>query len=87
MQFLAVSQNTGDPRPFIEAEGAKTAELTEAGVFEHAYLKADWSGAVIILNAPSQHEAQSAVDSLPLVTHGITSFALTPIIDPATVTQ
>ena len=82
MQFLAVSQNVGDPRPYIQAEGAKTAELQSAGVFERVYLKADWSGAVIVVNAPSRDDAQRAVDSLPLTEHGITSFSLTEVIDP-----
>ena len=46
-------------------------------------LKADWSGAVLLLRTTDLSAARAAVDSLPLVTNGITSFELTEVITPA----
>ena len=85
MKFLAVSSNTGDPTPLLDAEGARTVELQQDGTFELVLLKADWSGAVILLNAANADAARAAVDSLPLVRHGVTRFELTAVIDPADV--
>src|SRR6188472_351146 len=51
----------------------------EAGVLEQALLKADRSGAVLVLDVPDAAAAQAAVDSLPLVRHGVTRFDLTEL--------
>jgi hypothetical protein len=45
MMVLAVSHNTGDPTPHLQAESARMAELQQAGLVELMLLKADWSGA------------------------------------------
>jgi hypothetical protein len=84
MKFLAVSQNLADPSPYLEAEGARTAELQESGVFERVLLKADWTGAVVLINADDAGQARAAVDSLPLVVNGVTRFELTPVVEPPT---
>jgi hypothetical protein len=81
MKFLAVSNNTGDPTPYFASEEARTAELVAAGLFTQVLLKADWSGAVIMVEADDPTAARAAVDSLPLVASGITSFEPTPVID------
>jgi len=52
---------------------------------ERFLLKADRSGAVLLLEATDSTTAQAAVDSLPLVAHGITRFALTPLVELADV--
>jgi hypothetical protein len=72
MMVLAVSHNTGDPTPHLQAEAARMAELQQAGLVELMLLKADWSGAVLVLRAADLAAAREAVGSLPLVTHGIT---------------
>ncbi len=82
MMFLAVSQNVGDPTPYLAAEDARMQELQQTGVVEQMLLKADWSGAVLLLRAADQAAAREAVGSLPLVTHGITRFELTEVITP-----
>jgi len=79
-KFLAVSQNTGDPTPYAEAEAARTAELQKEGLIELALLKADLSGAVFLLRAADLASARKTLDSLPLVVHGITSFELTGVV-------
>ena len=83
MMVLAVSQNTGDPTPHLQAEAARMAELQQAGLVELMLLKADCSGAVLLLRAADLAAAREAVSSLPLVTNGITSFELTEVIPPA----
>jgi hypothetical protein len=82
MKFLAVSHNTGDPTPYLAAESARSNELLASGVFNEFLLKADWSGAVILVDADDSATARAAVDSLPLVANGVTSFELTEVIEP-----
>jgi hypothetical protein len=53
----------------------------EAGVLEQALLKADRSGAVLVLDVPDAATARAAVDSLPLVRHGATRFDLTELVE------
>ena len=84
MMVLAVSHNTGDPTPHLQAEAARMAELQQAGLVELMMLKADWSGAVLLLRADLA-AAREAVGSLPLVTNGITSFELTEVITPGSI--
>lgn len=79
MKFLAVSDNAADPRPFIEQETAQMEQLTRAGVVEQLYLKADLSGAVLIVEAQDQEAAAAQLGTLPLVQHEVTSFRLTPL--------
>jgi hypothetical protein len=80
MMFLAVSHNIGDPTPYLQAEATRVAKLRQEGLLELVLLKADWSGAVLLLRTADLAAARKAVDSLPLVTHGITSFELTEVI-------
>jgi hypothetical protein len=75
MFFLAESHNTGDSTPYLQAEGARMHELQQAGIVETVLLKADRSGAVILLRAADAAAAREALSSLPLVVNGITSFA------------
>lgn len=85
MMVLAVSHNTGDPSPHLHAEATRMAELQRAGLVELMLLKADWSGAVLLLRTSDLPAAREAVDSLPLVTNGITSFELTEVITPGSI--
>ena len=82
MTYLAVSTNTGDPSSLVEAEGRRTAELVGSGVVQHVWLKADWSGAVLVLSGEDEAEARAAVDSLPIAQAGLTTFVLTPLLVP-----
>ena len=82
MMFLAVSQNSGDPTPYLSEEGARLRQLQDAGIVDTVLLKADWSGAVLLLTAPDGAAARAAVDSLPLVSNGVTRFELTEVVAP-----
>lgn len=83
MKVLAVSSNAGDPTPYIADEMRRITELQAAGVIEELYLKADRSGAVIMLESDSGDEAKRHLATLPLVQHGVTSFEVTELV-PAT---
>jgi len=85
MMVLAVSHNAGDPTAYLQAEARRMAELQQAGLVELMLMKADWSGAVLLLRAADMAAARKAVDSLPLVTNGITSFELTEVITPGSI--
>jgi muconolactone delta-isomerase len=80
--YLAISTNTGDPSSLFEAEGARMAELVSSGAVEHVWLKADWSGAVLVLASDDEEEARALVDSLPIARAGLTRFDLTPVLGP-----
>ena len=77
MKVLAISNNTGDPTSHIADEMRRIAELQEAGVIQQLYLKADRSGAVLLLEAGSADEAEQQLATLPLVERGVTSFEVT----------
>jgi hypothetical protein len=74
MFFLAESHNTGDSTPYLQAEGARMYELQRAGIVETVFLKADRSGAIVLLRADDAAAARDALGSLPLVASGITRF-------------
>ena len=82
MKFLAVSQNRGDPTPLIAEEGAQMANLVADGLVTTMWLKADYSGAVLILESPDTEQAKAQLATLPLVKAGITDFSVTTIVDP-----
>jgi hypothetical protein len=82
MMVLAVSSNTGDPTPHLQVEAARMAELQKAGLVELMLLKADWSGVVLLMRTADLAAARAALDSLPLVSNGLTSFELTEVITP-----
>jgi hypothetical protein len=84
MFFLAESHNTGDSTPYLQAEGERISELQQAGIVETVLLKADRSGAIILLRAADAAAARDALSSLPLVANGITSFGeLTEVVSAA----
>jgi hypothetical protein len=79
MKCLAISHNTGDPTSHIADEMRRIEELKEAGVIEQLYLKADRSGAVIVLETESGTEAERQLATLPLVERGVTRFEVTEL--------
>jgi muconolactone delta-isomerase len=82
MKFLAVTNNISDPGPHIPDEARRTEELRAAGVLEQLYLKADRSGAVLILDAQDAEEAERQLGTLPLVERGVVSVELTELVVP-----
>jgi hypothetical protein len=80
MKVLAISSNTGDPTSHIPDEMRRVAELQEGGVIEQVYLKADRSGAVMMLETESTDEAERQLATLPLVQRGVTRFEVTELL-------
>jgi hypothetical protein len=80
MKILAISNNTGDPTPHIPDEMRRMGELQAAGVVEQMYLKADRSGAVVLLETENADVAQRQLATLPLVERGVTSFEVIELV-------
>ena len=85
MKYLAVSTNTKDVTPFLEAEIKRMAELQAAGTVTGIWLKSDFSGAVLMLECADETEATAALNTLPIAVNDATAFVLTEIIDPGSV--
>ena len=82
MKVLAMSTNSGDPTAYLADEGAAVEDLTRRGVVEWVLVKADWSGAVLLLEVPDLETARATVEALPIAAHGLTRFDLTPVVEP-----
>jgi hypothetical protein len=80
MKVLAISSNAGDPTPHLPDGMRRLAELHAVGVIEQLCLKADRSGAVIMLETESAEEAERQLATLPLVQRGVTSFDVTELV-------
>jgi hypothetical protein len=80
MLFLAESHNTGDITQYLEAETVRIGELMRAGIVETVLLKADQSGAFLLVRTADLASARDAVESLPLAAHGLTSVEFTGVI-------
>ncbi|MBS2536229.1 hypothetical protein KGQ20_26040 [Catenulispora sp. NF23] len=82
MKFIAESHNTGDIAPYLEAEGVRIGELVQAGILESIFLKADQSGAFLVLTTDDEAAARTALDSLPLAQNRVTKVELTEVVVP-----
>jgi hypothetical protein len=83
MKILAITRNVGDPAPYLEAERQRTIELHGAGVVEHLWLKADRSGAVLVLEVADAEEARRLLTTLPVVQSGAAELAAVIELVPA----
>ena len=82
MKVLAISTNTGDPTAYVAEENARVEDLVRQGVIERVLVKADWSGAALLLDVPDVDTARATVSALPIAAHGLTHFDLTPVVEP-----
>ncbi len=81
MKFLVASTNTEDATPFLAAESQRIAELRSAGTIIRGWVKADFSGGILLLECADQAEALAALGTLPMVRNNATTFELTEVID------
>lgn len=81
MKILAISTNTGDTSAYLAEEGARVDDLVRKAVVEWVLLKADWSGAAMLLEVPDVETARATVEALPIAASGLTRFDLTPVVD------
>jgi len=81
MKFLIVSTNTKDVSPFLAAEFQRIEELRAAGTITGGWVKADFSGAVLVLECADAAEATAALGTLPIVINDATTFELIEVVD------
>ena len=56
-------------------------DLVRQGVIEGVLVKADWTGAALLLDVPDLDTAQETVQALPIAAHGLTRFDLIPVVE------
>ena len=84
MKILAIDKVREDATPdviranFLK-EVAHTIKMYLADVVREVYFRQDRSGTVMVLEAPSMEEAQSLINTLPLVKQGQIEFELIPL--------
>lgn len=81
MKFLAISTNTKDVTPYLAEEGQRVAELQAAGTVVHIWMKADYSGAVLVLECASKDEADAVLGTFPIARNGATTVTVTELAD------
>jgi hypothetical protein len=81
MKFIAVSTNTKDVSPFLPAEAQRIDELRAAGTITGGWVKADFSGAVLVLECADAAGATAALNTLPIAINDASTFVLTEVID------
>lgn len=79
MKFLALERekpglSPDDFIPYGKAEAARVWDLYTANIFREIYFNPDDHTAVIILEASDKDEANSILDSLPMVQAGLIRF-------------
>jgi len=71
--------STADYAPHLKAEAQRAWDLQQAGLIRELYFRADQHTAVLVLECPTLEDAQAALDTLPLVEHGLITFDLIPL--------
>ena len=61
-------------KPHLQAETRQVLELMQADVLREIYFRQDQSGAVLVLECVDVQEAQTMLDTLPLVKAGLIDF-------------
>jgi len=64
----------------LKAEARRVWELCQEGVVIEAYFRADRHEAVLVLEVQDSQAAKTALDILPLVTEGLITFDLIPLV-------
>ncbi|HYZ00671.1 MAG TPA: muconolactone Delta-isomerase family protein [Candidatus Binatia bacterium] len=82
MKVLALFHNQADPTPYLADEGKRVRELQDAGVLEQLWLRADHSGAVVLLEAADAADARRHLATLPLVQNGIATVDVIELLLP-----
>ncbi len=84
MKILALERDQpgltdADFQPHLKAEAARAWELQQADVIRELYFDAGAHTAVLILECANLEDAQAALNTLPLVEHGLIKFDLIPL--------
>ncbi len=70
---------SADFAPYLKAEARCVWELQQSGLVRELYFRADQHTAVLVLECTTLEDAQAALDTLPLVEHGLITFELMPL--------
>ena len=65
--------------PHLEAEAARSIKLYAEGRVRELYNRSDGKGAVLVLEAENEQEAERLLDSLPLAKLGMLTFDIYPV--------
>jgi hypothetical protein len=86
MRFLvyAAVQPGSDAMPLLPAETARVQELIAAGTAEQAYVRADHTGAYLVLNTPDLAAAKEVMQTLPMAQAGLLEFTFVELVPPGT---
>jgi muconolactone delta-isomerase len=68
-----------DFQPHLAAEAARAWELYQAGVFREMYFRQDRPEAVLVLECADVDEANTILNTLPLVQAGLIAFDVIPL--------
>jgi muconolactone delta-isomerase len=84
MKILAIEKEVPGIRdeqiePHLKSEAGKAWELYQNGIIRELYFRADWDGAVLVLECSNAEEAKEALGSLPLVKNGLIAFDVIPL--------
>ncbi len=84
MKILAIEKEVpGIPddayEPHLKMEAARAWELYQSGVLRELYFRADWPGAVLVLECAGVDEAAEILGTLPLVQQALIAFDLIPL--------
>ena len=84
MKILALEvekpgMTAADFQPHLKAEAQRAWDLQQAGLIRELYFRADQHTAVLVLECPTLEDARGALNTLPLVEHGLIAFQLIPL--------
>lgn len=89
MQFLVLTRRRMDVFPaeswtpeLLEAEAQRVRELFAAGVIRNAWRRKDTPGAALLIEAATEDEVRTAVESLPLAQLKMLEVAVMTQLDP-----
>jgi len=85
MKFLALEHETplaetAGFQPHLKAEALRAWELYCAGIIRELYFRPDQHTAVLVLECASLAEAGQALGTLPLVSAGLITFEIIPLV-------
>jgi muconolactone delta-isomerase len=82
MRFLvhAAVRPGADAMPLLPAETARVQELIADGTAEQAYVRADHTGAYLVINTPDVAAAEEVMQSLPMAKAGFLDFSYVELV-------
>lgn len=84
MKILAIENEVSGAtpeqfKPHLQAETRQVLELMQPDVLREIYFRQDHPGAVLVLECADAQEAQTMLDTLPLVKAGLITFDIIPL--------